>query len=147
LDAIWAVGYFCTMFSSFSTSSVPAVIVNKCLARCKFWAYNLTVTVRIVASICDENARQRSRLPLIGKERAMRRRGFEPFTFDERLNAEKGCIRAKLECANPGQQLFALERKLPRMRATRETLLLAASVAWCAVLACSLLYVILIAAL
>jgi hypothetical protein len=33
------------------------------------------------------------------------------------------------------------------IRATRETVLLAASVAWCAVLACSLLYVVLMAAL
>jgi hypothetical protein len=36
---------------------------------------------------------------------------------------------------------------MTQMRATRETLLSAVSVAWCAVLACSLLYVILIAAL
>jgi len=36
---------------------------------------------------------------------------------------------------------------MAQISATRETLLLAASVAWCAVLACSLLYVILIAAL
>jgi hypothetical protein len=33
------------------------------------------------------------------------------------------------------------------IRATRETVLIAASVAWCTVLACSLLYVVLIAAL
>jgi hypothetical protein len=36
---------------------------------------------------------------------------------------------------------------MAQIRATRETLLLAASVAWCAVLACGLLYVILIAML
>ena len=36
---------------------------------------------------------------------------------------------------------------MAQMRATRETMLLAASVAWCFVLACSLLYLILIAAL
>ena len=42
----------------------------------------------------------------------MKRRRSEPYTFDERLNAEKARIRAELECANPGQQRFALERKL-----------------------------------
>jgi hypothetical protein len=36
---------------------------------------------------------------------------------------------------------------MAQIRAARETLLLAASVAWCAVLACSLLYIIFIAAL
>jgi hypothetical protein len=36
---------------------------------------------------------------------------------------------------------------MAQMQATRETLLLAASIVWCSVLACSLLYVILIPAL
>jgi hypothetical protein len=35
---------------------------------------------------------------------------------------------------------------MARMRTTRETVLVAASIAWCAVLACGLLYLILIAA-
>ncbi|MBR1192365.1 hypothetical protein JQ558_26240 [Bradyrhizobium sp. AUGA SZCCT0160] len=38
-------------------------------------------------------------------------------------------------------------RPMAQLRATRETLLLAASVAWCTVLAGSLLYIILIVAL
>jgi hypothetical protein len=42
----------------------------------------------------------------------MKRPRSESFTFDERLNAEKTRIRAELECANPGQQRFALKRKL-----------------------------------
>jgi hypothetical protein len=36
---------------------------------------------------------------------------------------------------------------MAQMRATRETLLLAASVAWCTLLACSLLYAVLIVTL
>jgi hypothetical protein len=42
----------------------------------------------------------------------MKHQRWEPFTFDDRLNAEKARIRAQLECANPGQQRDALERKL-----------------------------------
>lgn len=42
----------------------------------------------------------------------MRRPCPDPYKFDERLNAEKARIRAKLECAAPGQQRDMLERQL-----------------------------------
>jgi len=42
----------------------------------------------------------------------MKRQRSEPHAFDERLNAEKARLQAELECAKPGQQRDALERKL-----------------------------------
>ena len=42
----------------------------------------------------------------------MKRRRSKPYTFDERLNAEKTRVQTKLECANPGPQRDVLERKL-----------------------------------
>jgi hypothetical protein len=42
----------------------------------------------------------------------MKRQRSEPYKFDEKLNAEKARIRAKLECASPGQQREVLERQL-----------------------------------
>jgi len=42
----------------------------------------------------------------------MKRQRSEYSTFDARLNVEKTRIRAELECANPGHQHDALERKL-----------------------------------
>jgi hypothetical protein len=45
----------------------------------------------------------------------MQRQRSKPHTFDERLNAEKVRLQAKLECANPGPQRDALERKLRQL--------------------------------
>jgi hypothetical protein len=49
-------------------------------------------------------------LPPKGKENVMRRHS-EPYTFDERLNAEKARIEAALESTEPSLERDLLERK------------------------------------
>jgi hypothetical protein len=87
--------------------------VNKRLALWILWAHNFDITARIEPFICDENARLRSRLPLIGKERAMfnRRRFEQTDTLERHLSEEAKQLREAAELLPLGAVRHATLRR------------------------------------